>query len=146
MLVTQSCSTLCHPMDCSPPGSYVHGILQARKQEWVAIPFSRIFPTQGLNPGLLLCREILYHLSHQRSPDIYKLSGGEENHKYLNSLKSLSLKLMKLIHNSSPFRAIFNCFFPPYHKEKETIFIFFKLSLYVYMIFYTLFFIIFIFN
>ena len=67
VLVTQSCSTLCHPMDCSPPGSYVHGILQARKQEWVAIPFSRIFPTQGLNPGLLHCRQILYHLSYQRS-------------------------------------------------------------------------------
>ena len=40
-LVTQSCLTLCHPMDCSPPGSSVHGILQARILEWVAIPFSR---------------------------------------------------------------------------------------------------------
>ena len=33
--------TLCNPMDCSPPGSSVHGILQARILEWVAIPFSR---------------------------------------------------------------------------------------------------------
>ena len=32
---------LCHPMDCSPPGSSVHGILQARILEWLAIPFSR---------------------------------------------------------------------------------------------------------
>ena len=40
-LVTQSCLTLCNPMDCSPPGSSVHGILQARILEWVAIPFSR---------------------------------------------------------------------------------------------------------
>ena len=32
--------TLCDPMDCSPPGSSVHGILQARVLEWVAIPFS----------------------------------------------------------------------------------------------------------
>ena len=39
--VTQSCSTLCDPMDCSPPGSSLHGILQARILEWVAIPFSR---------------------------------------------------------------------------------------------------------
>ena len=39
-LVTQSCLTLCHPMDCSPPGSSVHGVLQARILEWVAIPFS----------------------------------------------------------------------------------------------------------
>ena len=40
-LVTQSCLTLCDPMDCSPPGSSIHGILQARVQEWVAISFSR---------------------------------------------------------------------------------------------------------
>ena len=37
----QSCPTLCNPMDCSLPGSSVHGILQARKLEWVAIPYSR---------------------------------------------------------------------------------------------------------
>ena len=37
----QSCPTLCDPMDCSPPGSSVHGILQARILEWVAIPSSR---------------------------------------------------------------------------------------------------------
>ena len=65
-LVTQSCPTLCDPMDCSPAGSSVHGILQARVLEWVAMPSSRgIFPTQGLNPGLPHCRQILYHLSHQ---------------------------------------------------------------------------------
>ena len=38
---SQSCRTLCDPMDCSPPGSSVHGILQARMLEWVAIPLSR---------------------------------------------------------------------------------------------------------
>ena len=37
----QSCPTPCEPMDCSPPGSSVHGILQARILEWVAMPFSR---------------------------------------------------------------------------------------------------------
>jgi len=36
----QSCPTLCNPMDCSPPGSSVHGILQARIQEWAAMTFS----------------------------------------------------------------------------------------------------------
>ena len=41
MLVAQSSLTLCDPMDCSPPDSSVHGILQARILEWVAIPFSR---------------------------------------------------------------------------------------------------------
>ena len=63
-LVTQSCLTLCDPMDCSPPGTSVHGILLARILEWVAISFSRvIFLTQGSNPGLLHCRQVLYHLS-----------------------------------------------------------------------------------
>ena len=37
----QSCLTLCNPMDCSPPGSSVHGILQARILEWVTVLFSR---------------------------------------------------------------------------------------------------------
>ena len=41
VLVTQSCLTLCDPVDCSPPGSSVRGILQARTLEWVAILFSR---------------------------------------------------------------------------------------------------------
>ena len=39
--VAQSCLTFCDPMDCSPPGSFVQGILQARILEWAAIPFSR---------------------------------------------------------------------------------------------------------
>ena len=150
VLVTQSCPTLCDPTDCSPPGSSVCRILQARILEWVAMPSSRgssrprgrahvscissfgrwildhlshlsvtawlllllsfclillwvwvsescsvvsdslqlhglhspwnspgqntgvdgfshlqgIFPTQGLNPGLPYCRQILYQLSH----------------------------------------------------------------------------------
>ena len=41
VLVTQSCLTLCDPTDCSPPGSSVHGILQARTLEWIAISSSR---------------------------------------------------------------------------------------------------------
>ena len=39
--VAQSCPTLCDPMDCSLPGSSVHGIFQARVLEWIAISFSR---------------------------------------------------------------------------------------------------------
>ena len=40
--VTQSCPTLCDPMDCSPPGSSIHGIFQARILEWVVISFSNL--------------------------------------------------------------------------------------------------------
>ena len=47
----QSCPTLRHPMDCSPPGPSVHGIFQARILEWVAISFSRDLPNPGIEPG-----------------------------------------------------------------------------------------------
>ena len=40
----QLCTTLCDSMDCSPPGSSVHGILQAKIREWVAMPSSRGSP------------------------------------------------------------------------------------------------------
>ena len=61
--VTQACLTLCDSVDCSPPGSFVHGILQARILEWVAISFSRgIFPTQGLNLDLPYYRQMLYFI------------------------------------------------------------------------------------
>ena len=57
---------LCDPTDYSLPGSSIHGLFQARIVEWVAISFTRgFFPTQGLNPGLLHCRQTLYGLSHQ---------------------------------------------------------------------------------
>ena len=69
VLVAQSCLTVCDPRDCSPPGSSVRGILQARIPEWVVIPLLQgIFPTQGLNPGLLRCRQMLYRLSYKGSP------------------------------------------------------------------------------
>ena len=42
--VTQSCPTLCNPMDCSPPGSSVYGIFQARILEWITLPCSRRSP------------------------------------------------------------------------------------------------------
>ena len=46
-----SCPTLCNPMDCSPPGSSVLGILQARILDSVAIPSSRDLPDPGIKPG-----------------------------------------------------------------------------------------------
>ena len=71
VLVTQSCPTPCEPMNCSPPGSSVHGILQARMQEWVAMLFFKgICPIQGSNPGLPHHRQILYYRNHQGSPGL----------------------------------------------------------------------------
>ena len=57
----QSCWTLWDPVDCSPPGSSVHGILQARILEWVAMPSSRgsSQPRDG-TLGLLHCKDMLY--------------------------------------------------------------------------------------
>ena len=67
----QLCLTLCDPMDCSPPGSFVHGILQARILEWIAIPSSRgSSQPRDLTQSLPYCTWILYGLSHQESPGI----------------------------------------------------------------------------
>ena len=73
--VTQLCRALCDPMDCSPtrllrpwdfPGKDTgvgcHFLLQ------------EIFPTQGLNPGLLCCRQTLYRLSHREVQSISRIS------------------------------------------------------------------------
>ena len=61
-LVTQSCTTLCKPMDCSPSGSSVQEIFHARILEWVChILLWEIFPTQGSNLSLLHCKWIPYH-------------------------------------------------------------------------------------
>ena len=79
VLVSQSCPTLGDPMDYNSLGSSVLGILQARILEWVAISFSRYLPTQGLNLGLLHCRQILYRLSHQGS------QSGSSKNSWLNS-------------------------------------------------------------
>ena len=51
VLVTQSCLILCNPMDYSPPGSSVHGILQARILEWIAISFSGDLSDPGIESG-----------------------------------------------------------------------------------------------
>ena len=61
--VAQSCLTLSDPMDYT-----VHGILQARILDWVAFFILQgIFPTQGSNPGLPHCGQILYQLSYKGS-------------------------------------------------------------------------------
>ena len=68
-LATQSYPTLWDPVDCSPPGSSVLGDFPG-KNTGVGCHalLEGIFPTQGKNPGLPYCRQILYHLRHQGSP------------------------------------------------------------------------------
>ena len=74
-VVAQLCLTLCNPMECNPQGSFVHGDSQGKN---TGVGFhallQEIFPTKGLNPGLLHCRWILYQLSHQGSPLLLKMS------------------------------------------------------------------------
>ena len=68
-LAAQSCLTPCDPMDCSPPGSSGHGDSPGKNiGVGCHAVFQRIFPTLGSNPGLMCCKRILYHLSHQGSP------------------------------------------------------------------------------
>ena len=66
--VAQSCPTLCDPMDCSLPGSSVHGILQAIELEWIAISFSSgsSWPRDRTWVSRIVDRHF-YHLSHQGS-------------------------------------------------------------------------------
>ena len=63
--IAQSCLTLWNPMDCSPPGSSVHGILQTRILQWVAMPFSRVSspPRDQTQISYISCpgRQVLYH-------------------------------------------------------------------------------------
>ena len=63
--IAQSCLTLCDPMDCSPPGSSVHGDSPGKNTRVAChVLLQEIFPSQGSNPGLLNCRQILYRLSY----------------------------------------------------------------------------------
>ena len=62
-LVAQLCPALCNPIDYRPPGSSIHG--DSPWSGWQSL-LQGIFPTHKFNPGLPHCRQILYHLSHQR--------------------------------------------------------------------------------
>ena len=123
-LVIESCPSPCDPMDCSPPGSSVHGDspgkntgagCHARLQE--------IFPTQGSNPGLLHCRWIFYHLSHQGSLWLYtslsKLrwnSHDKSNHFKVNSSVAFSIFTVCQIHNGATTTSISKItLYPPHN-------------------------------
>ena len=68
VLVAQLCLTLCDPMDCSPQAPHPWDSLGKNTGVGCHFLLQGIFPTPGSNPGLLHCRQILYCLSHQGSP------------------------------------------------------------------------------
>ena len=74
----QSCPTLCDPMDCGLPGFSVHGILQARILEWVAMPLSRgsSLPRDQTCVSYVsyIGRKVLYHQHHPGSPLVIQFS------------------------------------------------------------------------
>ena len=92
VLVDQSHPTLCNAMDCSPSGSSVHGDSPGKNTTRVGCHalLQGIFPIQGLDPGLLHCRQILYHLSHQGSPCYMNIT----------SIKNLLMNILFTIHVS----------------------------------------------
>ena len=88
-VVTQLCLPLCSPMDCSPPGSSVHGDSPGKNTGvGCHVLLQGIFPIQGLNPGLLYCRWILYRVSHQGSPDPHLFMPSQTKSEFAISLWS----------------------------------------------------------
>ena len=83
----QSCLTLCNPRDCSPPGSFVHGALQARTLEWVAMPSSRGSSRPRMEPASLtlqagsspLCHLRILRVNRQPPGHLERSRGGCES-------------------------------------------------------------------
>ena len=98
-LVFQSCLTLHDPIDCSLPGSSVHGASPGRNTGVGCHSlFHRIFQNQGSNSCLLLCRWILYNLSHREAPKI-KGNDAKQNvrcRKKLGASKTVKITLVVL--------------------------------------------------
>ena len=93
VLVAQSCPTLCDLVDCSPSGSCVHEIFQARILEWVAISFSRgsSWP-RDQTLGLLHSRQILNRLNYKGSPEDYKGTWNSTLLKKIKDFKKMELR------------------------------------------------------
>ena len=95
VLAAQSCLTFCNPMDCIPPGAFVHGILQARILEWVAVPLSKgssrprygthVYCTVGRFFTVWATREVcqgclLYAIHWMCPPKIYMLKANSQEY------------------------------------------------------------------
>ena len=86
-------------VDCSPPGFSVHGILQARILEWVAMPFSRgIFPTQILNSNTSLAGGFIKSLRLTKIQSLFPLCGREETISINSMLGAANQRLFDELH------------------------------------------------
>ena len=107
-LGTQWCPSLCDPKDYRPPGSSVHGDSPGKNSGVGCHSLLQvIFSTQGSNPGLPHCRQILYHLSHQASPRIleqvaYPFSSGSSQPRNPMGLLHCRQILYQLSYHRSP--------------------------------------------
>ena len=90
--VVQSCPTLSDPMDCSPPGSSVHGIFQARVLEWVAIAFSKSLQHYSSKASILQCSAFFNGPTLTPIPDYW------ENHSFNHTDLGNSMKKHYLAH------------------------------------------------
>ena len=101
---------LCDPVDCSPPGSSVHGILQARILEGVAIPSCRGSspPRDGTHVSCVSCtgKWVLYHECHLGSPEKYYLPI-KRNEVVINATKWMNLENSMLIDKGQAQKAIY---------------------------------------
>ena len=99
-LVTQLCPTLCNAVNYSPPGFSVRGDSPG-KDTGVGCHalLQGIFPTQGSNPGLPHCRQILYHLSHWGSPENDEISLSFSNSYCIEERLETKLLLKKKCYN-----------------------------------------------
>ena len=107
--VAQLCPTLCDPMDCSLPGSSVHGVPQNTGVGCHDL-LQGIFSTQGSNSGLLHCRQSLYCLSHQRRSPMCWLHWYKAHSTKMVEFTLLALPLQSLetiIYLVSSFSAFF---------------------------------------
>ena len=111
----QSCLTLCNAMDCSLPGFSVHGILQARIQEWVAVPFSRgSFGTRNWTQASTLQADSLLYESQE-----YPRSNLILRNRHLKYLIISPIVIFQVCSHSSTHLSIQKC--NKYHHKIERI-------------------------
>ena len=116
---------LCDPRDCGPPGSSVHGVLQARTLEWIAISYSRepSWPRDRIHISCVSCigRRVLDHWHNLGSPSV---ADGNEN--WCSSFKNSMVVFWKVkhvlhAHTHTPYRPAI-LFLGIYPRETKTMF------------------------